>query len=99
MTVLSSATATTPVLAGGTVNRLLGGGGGVDGGHQTLNDLELIVEDLSDGGEAVGGARGIGHDGHVLGVFTLIHAHHKHGGIGRGGGDDHRVQCLLHHQL
>merc|ERR1719376_1449540 len=102
--VLASTTASTPVLAGGSVNGLLGGGGGVHGSHQTLNDLELVVEDLGNGGEAVGGAGCVGHDGHVLGVLALIDTHHEHGGISRGGGDDvqvlqghdHRVQRILH---
>lgn len=52
--------ATTPVLAGGTVDGLLGGGRGVHGGHERLDDAELVVDDLGEGGEAVGRARGVG---------------------------------------
>jgi len=86
--VLASATATTPILGGGTVNGLLGGGGGVDGGHETFLNSELVVEDLGDGSQAVGGAGGVGDDVHVLGILLLVDTHHEHGGIGGGGGDD-----------
>lgn len=36
---------------------------------------------LSDGGEAVGGARCVGHDVHVGGVLVLVDAHHEHRGV------------------
>merc|ERR1719426_750664 len=42
---------------------MLRGGGGVHGGHQALLDAELLVHDLDDRGEAVGGARRARHDG------------------------------------
>lgn len=45
---------------GGTIDGLLGGGGRVNSGHETLNDTELVVDDLSEGSKAVGCARGIG---------------------------------------
>ena len=45
----SGATPTTPVLCGGTVDGLLGGGRGVPGRHQTLDDAEPVVDDLSEG--------------------------------------------------
>jgi hypothetical protein len=44
--------------------RLLGGGDGVDGGHEALDDFEVVVDDLGDGSQAVGGAAGVGHDVH-----------------------------------
>ena len=31
----------------------------MDGGHQSLDDAEIVVDDLGQGGEAVGGARSI----------------------------------------
>lgn len=34
----------------------------VRGGHRALDDAELLVEDLDEGSEAVGGARGVGDD-------------------------------------
>lgn len=53
-------TATTPVFVRGTVNGLLGSGGGVDGGHQGLDDTELVVDDLGERCQAVGRAGGVG---------------------------------------
>ncbi len=44
----------------------------MDGGHEPLADAEGVVQDLDDGGQAVGGAGGVGDDvvpaGVVLGV-------------------------------
>src|SRR6266404_1659062 len=51
---------TTPVLHGGTINGLLCGSRGVDGGHQALNDAKLIVNDLCKGRQAVGRAGRVG---------------------------------------
>lgn len=45
-------------------HRFLCGGDGVDGGHQTLDDLEVVVDDLGHRGQAVGGAAGVGDDMH-----------------------------------
>ncbi|KAH6610223.1 hypothetical protein Trco_000243 [Trichoderma cornu-damae] len=86
--VLGSATAAAPVLAGGTIDGLLGGGVGVDGGHETLDDAVVVVDDLGEGSQAVGGARGVGDDVGGAVVVLLVDAHHVHGGIGRGGRDD-----------
>lgn len=93
--VLSSTTATTPVLAGGTVNGLLGGGIGVDGGHETLDNGELVVDDLGEGSKAVGGARGVGDDIGAAVVGLLVDTHHVHGGIGRGSRDDDLLGAAL----
>lgn len=93
--VLRSGAATAPVLAGGTVNGLLGGGVGVDGGHETLNDGVLVVDDLGEGSKAVGGARGVGEDGDVRGVALLVDAHDEHGGVGGGSRDDNLLGAAL----
>ena len=55
--VVADSTATTPVLVGRTIDGALGGSGGVDGGHETLDDTELVVDDLGERGQAVGRAR------------------------------------------
>lgn len=72
-----------PVLTtlGGTIDNQLGGGGGVDGGHETFNDTELVIEDLSDGGKTVGGTRSIGND--VLGslVILVVNTINEGGGV------------------
>jgi len=56
--VSTSGSTSSPVLTtlGGTINDELRGGGSVDGGHETFSDGELVVEDLGEGGKAVGGA-------------------------------------------
>ncbi|KAL8409443.1 hypothetical protein RB594_007758 [Gaeumannomyces avenae] len=93
--VLGSTTATAPVLARGAVDGLLGGGVGVDGGHETLDDGELVVDDLGQGSQAVGGARGVGDDVGAAVVRLLVDTHHVHGGIGRGGRDDDLLGTAL----
>ena len=74
---------------GGTVDGLLSGRGGVDGGHQTLDDTVLVVDDLGERGQAVGCAGSVGDDG-VLGVVSIqVDAANEHWGIsGRSGDDD-----------
>jgi hypothetical protein len=94
--VVASGTAPAPVLLGGTVDGLLSGGDGVDGGHEALLEAELIVHDLGQGSEAVGGARGVGHDVHGGLVLLLVDAHDEHGGISGGGGDDDLLGATGH---
>lgn len=84
----TSATASTPVLAGGTVDGLLGGGGSVNGGHQTLNDTKLVVNDLGKRGQAVGGAGSV-RDDLVFGLVGIqVDTADEHGSIGRRSRDD-----------
>src|SRR5699024_5364665 len=66
--VAGGSTAAAPILQGGAVQQLLGGGDGVDGGHQAFHNAEVVVQNLGDGSQAVGGAGGVGHKGHVRGV-------------------------------
>lgn len=93
--VLGSSTASTPVLGGGTIDGLLGSSVGVDGGHETLDDGEVVVDDLGQGSQAVGGARGVGDNVGAAVVGLLIDTHHVHGSIGRGGGDDDLLGTAL----
>jgi len=81
-----SGASTTPVLGGGAVDRLLGSGVGVDSSHETLDDAKLVVQDLGKRSQAVGGARSIGKNVHVLGVLPEVDTAHEHGGIGRRSG-------------
>ena len=81
-----SSAAAAPILQRRTVNGLLGGSGGVDGGHQAIGDAPLVIEDLGDGRQAVGGAGSVGDEVHVGGVFILVDAHDEHGGVVLGGG-------------
>src|SRR5699024_5323952 len=70
-----------PVLVGRTVYRLLGGGGGVNGAHQAFYNAEVIVDNLDQWGQAVGGAGRVGNNGHVLGIFVLVYTHNKGWGL------------------
>lgn len=54
--VVVDTTTTTPVLLRWTIDGLLGGSGSVDGGHQTLNDSKVVVDDLRQWRKAIGGA-------------------------------------------
>ena len=89
--VAQDAAAGTPVPARPGVHSLLLGSGGVDGGHQRLLDAEGVVDDLGHGGQAVGGAGGVGDHVHLRGVPLVVHSHDKGGRdvvLGRGGDDD-----------
>mmetsp|Transcript_12458 Transcript_12458/g.36725 ORF Transcript_12458/g.36725 Transcript_12458/m.36725 type:complete len:389 (-) Transcript_12458:198-1364(-) len=90
--VARGSTSSTPVLAGGRVNDGLGGGHGVDGGHEGLVDAELVVDGLDHGGEAVGGARRARDEVLRPVVLSLVDAHDNGLGVILGGG---RVDHLL----
>ena len=81
-------TSAAPVLLGGAVDDHLGGRGGVDGGHEALLDAKVLVDDLGEGSEAVGGTGGVGNDvgGSIVG--GVVDAHDEHGSVGGGGRDD-----------
>merc|ERR1719400_737811 len=51
--VLRGTTASPPVLATRSINGLLGSGGGVDSGHQALEDAVVVVDNLSKRSQAV----------------------------------------------
>lgn len=93
--VLSSSTTTSPVLVGGTVDNLLRGSVGVDSGHETLDNAELVVDNLSEGSKAVGGAGGVGKNVDVLLVVGVVDTHDEHGGVGRRSGDDDLLGTAL----
>jgi hypothetical protein len=60
----------------------------MDSGHQTFSDAEVVVDDLGERGQAVGGTRGVGDDG-VLGLVRIqIDTTNEHRGVSGGGGDD-----------
>jgi len=93
--VLSSGTASTPVLRRWAIDGLLGGGVGVDGGHETLNDTKLIVDDLGERSKAVGCAGCVGDDLNIRLVGLLVDTHNVHGGIGRRSRDDNLLSTAL----
>src|SRR3990167_2555493 len=82
--VFQNAAAAAPVLVAWAVHGLLRGGGGVHGGHQAALDAPVVVQHLGHGGQAVGGARGVGDDG-LASVLFMVHAEHEHGRVVLGG--------------
>jgi hypothetical protein len=71
----------------------------VHGGHQALDNAEVVVNDLGQGGQAVGGAAGVRHDLHGGVVGVLVDAHHEHGGVGGGGGHHHLLGTSLEFKI
>ena len=88
--VRGSRAAAAPILERGTVHRLLCGGDRVDGRHQAVLDAEVLMQDLGNGGEAVGGAARVGDELHIAGIVLMVHAHDEHRGVvlARRGHDD-----------
>jgi hypothetical protein len=88
--VARGSTSSTPILAGRRIDNSLGGGHGVDGGHEGLSDLKLVVDGLDHGGKSVGGARRARDE--VLGTIIdfLVDTHDNGHGVilGRGRVDD-----------
>ncbi|KAF3828726.1 hypothetical protein GH733_004632 [Mirounga leonina] len=72
----------------GAVHRLLGGSDGMDGGHESLHDAEVVMDDLGQRSQAVGGAGGIADNLEGVVILLMVHTHHQHGGIGRRNRDD-----------
>ena len=79
-----------PVLLGEAVNDLLGGSIGVDGGHEALDNAEVVIDDLGQRRKAVGGAGSVGHDLDVGGVSVEVDAadEHRRVVLGRAGEHD-----------
>ena len=81
-----------PIFARRAIDRFLGGGVAVDGGHETFFHAETFFEeDMDEGSETVGGAGGVGDDV-VFGVVVLVVVHaHDDGDVlafGRSRDDD-----------
>ena len=58
------------------------------GGHETFNDLEVVVDDLGERSQAVGSAGGVGYD-LVAGVVAVkVDTAHVHGSVSRRSRDD-----------
>merc|ERR1719203_976097 len=73
-------TSSTPVLTAGRVNHRLGGGHGMDSGHECLLDVELIMDGLDHGSKAVGGAGYTGDE--VLRAIVLLGVDTHDNGLG-----------------
>jgi len=93
--VLSSSTASTPILGRWAIDSLLGSSVGVDSGHETFDDTELIVDDLGKRSKAVGCAGCVGDDLDIGLVGLLVDTHNVHGGISGGSRDDDLLGATL----
>ena len=85
-----------PILLGEAVNDFLSCGVCVDGGHKTLDDAKVVVDDLGEGSQAVGGAGCVGNDLYVGSVAVKIDTADEHRGIvlGRAGQHDDLCACI-----
>ena len=83
--VFQNAAAAAPVFVGGAIHGFLRRGGRVHRGHEAALDAPFVVQHLGHGGQAVGGARGVGHNG-LARVGFVIHTEHEHRGVVLGGG-------------
>ena len=90
-----SSTASTPVLVRWTIDGLLSGRVRVHGGHETLDDAELVVDDLSQWRQAVGCARRVAEDVDRRVVCLLVDTAHEHGRISRWRRDDDLLGSTL----
>lgn len=52
----------------------------MDGGHETFNDTELVIEDLSNRSKTVSSARSIGNDIFRSLVVLVVDTHNVSGG-------------------
>lgn len=73
-------------IAVGSIEKTLVTGVGVGGGHGALDDAKLLVEDLDERSEAVGGARSVRDDGVGVGVLVGVDTNDVGGDVGALGG-------------
>mmetsp|Transcript_27690 Transcript_27690/g.67390 ORF Transcript_27690/g.67390 Transcript_27690/m.67390 type:complete len:357 (-) Transcript_27690:112-1182(-) len=87
--VVQGTTSSTPVLSslGGSVDNQLVGGSSVDGGHKTLDNAKLVMNDLGHGSKTVGSTGSVGKN-FSSGVGSVVDSHHIHGGVRRRSRDD-----------
>ena len=86
----SVGSSTSWVLDGGSVDSGVGGSSSVNGGHETLLNTEVVVDDLGKWSEAVGSAGGVGDDSLRWVVVGVVDTEDVHWGIvlGWSGEDD-----------
>ena len=84
--VRGSGSAGPPVLAslGRSIDGELVDGHGVNGGHESLVDAPVVVENLGNGSQAVGGARRVGNNGHVRAEAFVVDADNEDGSVVAG---------------
>eukprot|EP01025_Chloroclados_australasicus_P024675 TRINITY_DN24741_c0_g2_i2.p2 TRINITY_DN24741_c0_g2~~TRINITY_DN24741_c0_g2_i2.p2 ORF type:complete len:412 (+),score=84.29 TRINITY_DN24741_c0_g2_i2:220-1455(+) len=73
-------------------------GVGVRRGHCALDDAEFLLDDLHEGGHAIGGAGGVRDNGVLVLVVLVVDAHHEGGDValaGRGDEDLGGTRCKM----
>ena len=55
----------------------------MDHRHESLHDAKVVMDDVGQRGQAVGGAGVIANNLEGVVILLMVHAHHKHGGISR----------------
>ncbi|MPM76603.1 hypothetical protein SDC9_123602 [bioreactor metagenome] len=72
----------------------------MDGSHKAVRDAPIVVQHFCQGGQAVGGAGGVGNDVQAFIIGCVIHPHNEHGRIILGGrGHDHLFRACLQMSL
>ena len=68
----------------------------MDGGHKTLNDAEVVVNDLGKGSEAVGGAGCVGYDLDIGSIAVEVYTADEHRSVilGGTGENDNLSTCI-----
>lgn len=66
-----------PVFVRRAINGFLSSGSSVNGGHQTFDDAEVIVDNFSQRSQAVGGAGSVGNDV-LASIFVEVSAFNEH---------------------
>ena len=77
------------------IHGLLGGSDGMDGGHESLHDAEVVMDNLGQAGQIVGGTGGVADYLEGVVILFMVHTHHKHGSIGRRRRDDDLLGATL----
>ena len=54
----------------------------MNGGHQTFDDIKVVIDDLDQGCQTVGSAASVADNLHVGRVCIFVDAHDEHWGIG-----------------
>ena len=72
----------------GAIHDFLGGGDSMDCGHESPHNAEVVIDDLGQRSQAVGGAGGVADDLEGVAILLTVHTHHRHGGISRRGRED-----------
>lgn len=85
--VLGSLSAIMPQFPSWAWQGLLGGSYGIDYGHESFHDANVVLDDPGQRGQAAGSAGGIADNLEKVFILLMVHTHPKLQGIGRMGRD------------